>query len=188
MASNPFALSERSESKGSVSTRLRLAQRERVGLAIALLLVGSTAFAQEPEPTPTPTPAPTFDDGFRAGVEDARKKPVYDWLAIGGGASLLTSGCATPIIGLAPFSIEKPRIDVPRVDPACGPAYSLGYEEGFEITVKRRRAAAGWLGSATVALALAAGLGIVNYRAAERARREGDAEGSLVVSPALFRF
>lgn len=151
-----------------------------------LLLSSSPAFAQVP--TPTPTPAPTFDDGFRAGVEDARKKPVYDWLAIGGGASLLTSGCATPCVGPAAFVVERPRIEIPGVDPSCGAAYALGYEEGFEITVKRRRAAAGWLGAGTVAIVLAAGLGIVNYRASERARREEEAEASLVAPPALFRF
>lgn len=145
--------------------------------AIALFSLPILAGAQEAEP------APTFDDGFRAGVAGAREKPVYDWLAIGGGASLLTSGCATPFVGPAAFLVERPRIHIPGVDPSCGAAYELGYAEGFEITVKRRRAAAGWLGAGTMAIVLAAGLGIVNY---SRAQREGDA--SLVVSPTVFRF
>ena len=142
-----------------------------------LLLFSATAAAQES------APPPSWDDGFRAGVEAAREKPVYDWLAIGGGASLLTSGCATPFVGPAAFVIERPRISVPDADPSCGAAYSLGWDEGFEITVKRRRAAAGWLGAGTMAFVLAAGLGIFNY---QRAQKEGEA--SLVASPMLFRF
>lgn len=143
---------------------------------LLLLLSSATATAQESAPA-------SYDDGFRAGVAAAREKPVYDWLAIGGGASLLTSGCATPFVGPAAFVIERPRIRVPDADPSCGAAYALGWDEGFEITVKRRRAAAGWLGAGTMAFVLAAGLGIVNY---QRAQKEGEA--SLVVPPALFRF
>lgn len=153
-------------------------------LCVAMLFahLASPALAQESD-------TPTYDDGFRAGADAAREKPVWDWLAIGGGASLLTSGCATPCIGAAPFFVERPPIVVDGADPARPPAYLLGYEEGFEITVKRRRAAAAWLGAGTVAVVLAAGLGIVNYRAAERERRENDgAEGAEASLAPLIRF
>lgn len=148
-----------------------------------LLLLPAIGAAQDP-PLQEPAP-PTWESGYRAGEAAAREKPVTDWLLIGGGASLLTSGCAVPFTGAAAFVVERPRIRVPDVDDACGAAYALGYEEGFEITVKRRRAAAAWFSGASVAMVMAMGLGIVNYH---RAQQQDPEDASLVVSPALFRF
>ena len=128
--------------------------------------------------------AGTHEEGYRDGAAEAREEPVTDWILIGGGASLLSSGALIPCVPPAPFLVEKPETTIEGLDESRGADYAAGYRKGYEQTLHSRRAVAGTVSAVIVASVLAAGLGIVNH-----VRAEEDAKGSLAQpAPVLFRF
>lgn len=127
------------------------------------------------------------EEGYRDGAAEARQVPVTDWVLLGGGASLLSSGALIPCVPPAPFLVEKPATTIEGLDASRGEEYAAGYRKGFEQTLHSRRAVAGTVSAVIVGTVLAAGLGIVQY-----VRAEEDAKGARgalpAPPPALFRF
>ena len=147
-------------------------------LLVAALLAAPPAAAQERCGTESPERA----EGYRDGAAEARTKPLVDWMLIGAGGSLLSSGFGTVCMPPAPFLVDWPERPYERLDPTRGEEYALGYAKGYDQTLRSRRALAGFASAATVATLLAVGYGLaVTYRAQE-------AEDSEAFAAPLLRF
>lgn len=126
----------------------------------------------------------THEEGYRDGAAEAREERITDWVLIGGGASLVSSGVLIPCVPPAPFLVEKPETTIRGLDETRGPDYAIGYRKGYEQTLQSRRAIAGTVSAVVVGTVLAAGLGIVQYLRAE----EGEPGALTSPSSAVLRF